>query len=487
MKRLLQFNKGYILLYSMLLVLVITPLFQQGVFGDGILYLTVAFNRYRGYGSFWHQHFSDTSMSFFCEQPPLYFETLAWFYKLFGGAEVAEKIFTIVLLLLTILLINLIWKRLNGKGSRYTSLSWLPSLFAFSVSVFAWTYCNQVIETMVIPLALLVFYTHLVFIEEQTLYKKTLLFIFIIGLLFALLLTKGIQSTFVLAILFFAALSWKKKNVKSLLIQNVLLALGFGLLSFLFFFYNPAANFWLRSYFDKRIIATFNHIGATTDNHFEIIFRYLTEQIPLLVVLLLVMIYFKVKSNYPVSIFLKNGIRSSKVWWLVLISLSGVIPLALTLEQRGFYLTPTIPFIAIAFAFAYKRYFFVFFSRLNRNRVVITVVTYTILTGSLLFFVLLKNKYKYDEGMLKDISLLKTMVPSGETIGFDKSMWDMYSLRSYVKKTNNNDFLNSDTTRVYVLNKDNKAMPPEGYKKINCTTYWFDIYYKKPKELTLPP
>jgi hypothetical protein len=334
---------------------------------------------------------------------------------------------------------------------------------------------------MVIPLTLLVFYVHLIYIKEQSVFRKILLFLTIIVLLFALLLTKGIQATFVLTILFFAGLSWQPKKLKRLLIQNILLVLGFALIAFFVFYYNSNAKFWLMSYFDKRIIATFNQVGATTNNHFEIILRYLMELIPLLLLMFFLMIYFKVRMKYPFLIFLKNSRNNRVAWWLVFISLSGAIPLALTLEQRGFYIAPSIPFIVLAFVFTCKRYFFVFFVRLRRKKTLLSIFTCSLMIVSILFFILFKNDCKRDEDMLKDVSLIKKVVPYGETIGFDKSMWNMFSLRSYLNKANNNDCLVSDTTLFFVLNKDNKILPPNGYKKLNYKTYWLDIYYKKNK------
>jgi hypothetical protein len=483
MKRLLQFNTGYIFLFSILVILIVTPLFQYGLFGDGILYLAVAFNRFKGYGSFWSQHFSSTSMSFFCEQPPLYFETLAWVYKLFGGAEIAERVFTLILVLLTVVFLILIWKKLNRNTNKFKRISWLPCVLLFFMPVVIWTYSNQVIESMVIPLTLMVFYVHLIYMEEKKLYKKVFWFCIIIILLFSLLLTKGIQAVFPLTILFFAGLSWQQKDFKKIITLNSLLIIGFGLLSFFVFYYNNAANFWLKNYFEKRLIATFNHVGATTNNHFDIIFRYLIEQTPLVLSIFLLMIYFKISIKYPFSIFLKNITSNRVSWWLVFISLSGAIPLALTLEQRGFYITPSIPFVVIAVTFACKRYFFLFFARLTRYRVILSVVSYITLIGSLIFFTLSVNTYKRDEDMLKDIALVKKIVPYGETIGFDKSMWNMFGFRSYVNKANNNDFSVSDTTFFYILDKDNKALPPVGYKKINYKTYWLDIYCKEGKKL----
>ena len=340
-----KINGGYLFLFSFLTVFIITPLFQKGVFGDGLMYLTVAFNRFKGYGSFWEQRYSETSMSFFCEQPPLYFESLSWFYNFFGGNEIAEKIFTLVLLSLSVLLISAIWNTLTNR--KYTQISWLPSLLLLLVPIFSWTFANQVIETMVVPLSLLVFYLYLIFIEEKTKLKKVFSFFGVVGLLFLLFLTKGVQSVFLLGALFLGGITFDKAVFKKRVVNTFLLLLTFSGLCVLVFFTNEKARFWIESYFQKRLVATFNHVGATADYHAQIIVRYFSELIPIFVLLFLVSLYFKVKQQHSFSLQWKNFKNNKPALWLILISLSASLPMALTLEQRGFYLAPSFPFVVL--------------------------------------------------------------------------------------------------------------------------------------------
>ena len=472
-------NSGYLFLFSFLTVFIITPLFQKGVFGDGLMYLTVAFNRFKGYGSFWEQRYSETSMSFFCEQPPLYFESLGWFYKFFGGAEIAEKIFTLVLLFLIVILISAIWNRLNANDKKYKQISWLPSVLLLIIPIFSWTYSNQVIETMVVPLSLLVFYLHLIFIKTDNNMKKFVSFFGIIVLLFLLLLTKGAQSVFLLGALFLAGITIEKKNLKKLILQNILLVIIFSGICVTVFLSNEKARFWTENYFHKRLVATFNHVGATANYHAEIIVRYFSELIPVFVLLLIISVYFKIKYKYFFSIQWENFKKNKTALWLILISLSASFPMALTLEQRGFYLTPSFPFVVLGLALLYKKYFYILLSKVfvGREKIIFGIAGVFML-GGILFFFQFKNNYKRDEGMIKDVELLKKIIPYGEIIGIDQSVWNTFSLHSYLNKENNNSLLVSDTTKFFVQDKENKIPIPTNYKKLNLNTFWLDVYQK---------
>jgi 4-amino-4-deoxy-L-arabinose transferase-like glycosyltransferase len=475
--------KGYLFLFFLAFGIIITSLFRHGLFGDGLMYLNVAFNNFKGYGDFWHQHYSKTAMSFFCEQPPLYFECLSFFYTLFGGAEYAEKIFTICLLFLSVLFIALIWNKLNKKTPAYKSLAWLPSVLLIAVPVYSWTYSNQVIETMVVPLSLCAFYILLVLLDEHNKLKVGLLVVLFTSIAICLLLTKGVQSVFIIAAPFFLSLT-NKPSRKKLIVLNFLMGIVFVLSCLLLFLFCTGAKEWLDCYVNKRLIATFNHVGATTTYHAEIIIRYFTELIPVLLFFLFVSIFLKIKNKYSFQLQFKNLISNKKSLSLLLISFSASLPLALTLEQRGFYLVPAFPFIVLAFTNMYKRFIFYCFGNLFANHKKMQNILLVILGSlSLAFFCYRYDTYKDDGDMLHDIPLVKKYVPYGETIRVDPSMWDMFTLHAYVKKYNDNDLSITDTNATYfILNKENKALVPKNYIKLHEHTLWLDIYKNKNKK-----
>jgi hypothetical protein len=475
--------KGYLFLFFLAFGIIITSLFRHGLFGDGLMYLTVAFNRFKGYGDFWHQQYSKTAMAFFCEQPPLYFETLSAFYKLLGGTEYVEKFFTTCLLLLAVLFTTLIWNKLNRNTSIYKSLSWLPTALLVAVPVYSWSFSNQVIETMVAPLSLLAFYLLLLLVEEKNKPKIFLLFILFAFLTLCLLLTKGVQSIFIIAAPFLLALT-NKPSRKKLVTLNFIAVVVFAACCAILFLSVDGAKDWLTCYVNKRLIATFNHVGATTTYHAEIIIRYFTELIPVLLFFTLVSFYVRFKNKYSFALQFKNLVSNKINLSLFLISCSASLPMALTLEQRGFYLVPAFPFIVLALTNMYKRYVFYFFNKLFRNNKKIQNMLLTILAlASLFFFIYRYDTYKDDEDMLRDMPIVKKYVPYGETILIDNSMWNMFTLHAYVKRYNDNDLSTNDTNATYMLiNKGNTAKAPKKYIKLNEKTLWLDIYINSNKK-----
>lgn len=295
--------------------------------------------------------------------------------------------------------------------------------------------------------------------------------------MFCLFLTKGIQSVFIVAAPFILSLisKWSKGRI---LFLAFLLLLSFIGCSLVVYVVSDGAKDWISCYLNKRLIATFNHVGATTTYHAEIIIRYFTELIPVILFFLSVSVYFKTACKYSFKLQFKSLLSDKINLWLFLISLSASLPLAVTLEQRGFYLVPSFPFVVLALCNMYKRYVFYILGKLFKNHYARLNAILT-LFGLISFclFAFQYGTYKNDEGMLKDVATVKNIIPSGETIGIDPSMWNMFALHSYLKKYNDNNLSPSDTNAVYfILNKDNSATAPKKYSKIKAQTFWFDVY-----------
>jgi 4-amino-4-deoxy-L-arabinose transferase-like glycosyltransferase len=102
----------WLLTFTAVTILVISQLVQDGMFMDGMIYVTVSRNLAEGVGSFWDPYFSATLMTSYHEQPPLYFGLLALFYKVFGSSMYVERLFSLVCLAVTCFYMHLFWKKL---------------------------------------------------------------------------------------------------------------------------------------------------------------------------------------------------------------------------------------------------------------------------------------------------------------------------------------------------------------------------------------
>ncbi|MCE9538824.1 MAG: glycosyltransferase family 39 protein, partial [Bacteroidetes bacterium] len=207
---------------SAILILTISQLIQDGVFMDGMLYISVSRNLADGLGTFWEPHFSLTYYDIFREQPPLYFGLLAAFYKIFGTSMYVERLFCFVCFTLTLIYIHRIWKTLFFDDQQINKNSWLPILFFISIPICFWSYSNHVEETV-----MTLFTTMSVYYLSNVLFKKenVIFYLILAGVcVFLASLTKGIQGLFPITAVFSywlvsnKSISFKKNIIYSLIL-----------------------------------------------------------------------------------------------------------------------------------------------------------------------------------------------------------------------------------------------------------------------------
>jgi 4-amino-4-deoxy-L-arabinose transferase-like glycosyltransferase len=77
----------WLLTINAIVWLILLPLYQDGMFMDGVQYAAVARNLAKGIGSFWFPVFSDNyvaGLNSFHEHPPLVYYLQSFFFKIFA-------------------------------------------------------------------------------------------------------------------------------------------------------------------------------------------------------------------------------------------------------------------------------------------------------------------------------------------------------------------------------------------------------------------
>jgi 4-amino-4-deoxy-L-arabinose transferase-like glycosyltransferase len=133
---------GFRYLVGALFAAVTLPrMIQRGMFLDGITYAVVARNMASGVGTFWRPSFSDTSYATFFEQPPLGLGLEAIAFWLLGDHLFVERLYSILVLVVTAFLMLAIWRKVVRPG-----YDWLPFAFWVLPSVVTWGVVNNMLE-----------------------------------------------------------------------------------------------------------------------------------------------------------------------------------------------------------------------------------------------------------------------------------------------------------------------------------------------------
>lgn len=464
----------WLITFAFILILIVSQLIQDGAFMDGVLYVTVSKNLADGLGTFWEPHLSKVDIPFH-DQPPLYFGLLAVFYKLLGTSMYVERLFCFSCFSLTALYIHKLWKKIFIQNINIADLSWLPVFFWVTIPICFWAYINFVEETVMTLFVLIsVYYAYIgLFLKKNTVYNLILAGIFI----FLASLTKGFQGLF--PIIAAGAYFLAAKNIsfwKMLLYTAILVGVPVLIYTFLVVAdYSIFVSF--QQYFDKRLVATFNGVHTTTDERSFLLVRLFFHLLPSLSIGLITWLIAKKHNKTSIE---KINDRSVIVW-LVLIGLSGTLPLMITLEQRTWYLVTSLPFFAIAISMFIASNIQSWIGKIKMDSKGFTLfkkVSWSLFFASIIFVFSQVGNTKRDKEMLSDVYIFGKIIPYGSVVSVPPPMCFDFSFKEYMIRYFyiSCDIKNSNHNYLITRKNFSKELIPIEYKRYAIKTSEFDLY-----------
>jgi hypothetical protein len=473
------FNPFVLLTFSLVLVLIVSQLIQDGMFMDGSLYVCVSHNLSQGIGTFWEPNYSKTSMVIFREQPPLYFGLMSIFFKVFGSSMYVERFFGFCCLVVELFLMVCLWRSVikEHTGARH---SWLPILFFIIIPVVFWSYANLVEETVMVIFATMAVLFLRYAIQEKEKMKQFALIVLAAIAIFLSTLTKGIQGSFPLVAVIIFWLFERKISFKKSILLSIVLIICFSGIYLMLFLIDDTIYLNLKLYLENRLSKAFvTNVHKTTDSHFYLLYRLISELIPLFVILFLMIIFvYKKQKNHKLSNTYLKTVNS-----FIFIGLSGTLPLMLTREQRGFYLLTALPFFALTLAlvsYPYISFQITLWKKKIRLFTLFRLAAILMLLGSVIFTLLQINEYKRDKALLHDVYLFLPLLPKGSIVKLSDDLMDNWSIQNYLVRYKyiSSDFFDRNTKYLIKSKKYDFAFPLNNYQKIDLKTELFDLYIK---------
>jgi 4-amino-4-deoxy-L-arabinose transferase-like glycosyltransferase len=451
-KRILSDNRLPFILITLAAIvwLVCLPLFQDGMFMDGVQYAAVARNLAKGIGTFWFPVFSENfvaGLNSFHEHPPLVYFLQSFFFKIFGLHNIyPERIYDLFMLLLTAWFMILIWKQLFKNNESVSKHYWLPVLLWVIMPVVFWSFANNIHE-----LTMGVFTTAAIYFflpstdNNQSLVSKSFALIAGGASIVAAFLCKCVPGLFPLAFfgiyyITFRKISFQKSAISTLIVVAILGVSALAILAI------PEAKASLRIWFFDRMMHRISN-NPVAGSHFHILKGLITEQLPAIAIVLLIFIFSKFKR-------IENNINKNALVFLLLIGLSASLPLMITKVQRDFYFIPALPFFAMAWATLVATAINTFAEKLSANRklwIGVTAIAALLFFGGILTTYLKAGNIKRHKAQLEDVYSLKKMLPAETTVCVpEEIMWHDWSFRCYMMRYNDIAFTREDTCAYYI-------------------------------------
>lgn len=440
------------------------------MFADGTLYAAVARNMALGKGSFWHPHLAVSMHDHFHEQPPLGLFLQSLFFHVFSGIY-PERVYELVMLFVDGWLMARIWRNWFGeKENLRSSYSWPLLLFILSPVVF-WAFANNVLETTMMAFAMAATDRLITGLVHG---KRFALNILLAGLFtLGASLCKGPQGMFAIC---FPAILWicrRQVSFGRALGATAIMGTVIGVF-YAVVLTNAHTQETFVSWYRSRIVVTFGGTHNTSGSHFALLYDLLLDLIP---PLLIAGIFFLAGKNRAAA---EDNVRPQATA-LFLLALSGSLPLMVTLEQRPFYLTTSIPFYALALA-AWTRPYFNAAMRRSEKRAGLWkftgVFSILLIAGVITATVLMAGTPKRDAGLLHDMRITAEMIGEGNNAGCDKATYENWGAVNYFIRYKNillNPNYKLEGTRYYL---STTPEGPEGWKPVSFDRQHFYMFVR---------
>jgi len=464
----------WLLTFSIVILLTLTRLIQDGMFLDSMLYTCVSHNLSKGIGTFWFPVFSPTyhnsGSPFFLEHPPLVFGIESLFYKILGDSMYVERFYIFLTICISAFLIHRLWKIIFINDDELKRMSWLPILFWITIPSCSWSYSYNMMEDTMGLFCLSAVLSSFKAAESNK--NRPGLLLLSGFFVFLATFSKGVPGLFPLSVPFLYWLTIRKKTFLNTLISSIVILIV-PVVIYLILFNLAQSKESLTFYITHRLLVRIQD-NPTVSSRFNILFRLVSELIPQMTLVGFVILITKIK-KYNLHLF-RN--LNYSVFFIVT-GLSASAPLVLTLVQRGFYLVPSFPYFAIGFSIIISPVIFFARENLNNNpkkRKVLLGLSIVVFLLALVFLASQKGKAERDKDMLHDVYAIGKEVPENSSITITPdlvSVVECYFIRYF------NISLWVNDPKEYYLTMKTSGFHNEAYEKLKIDTKLYDLYRRK--------
>lgn len=410
---------------GMFLLLVSPGLLTEGMFLDGLWYSSIADNLSSDLSRLWHLSYTNTINTEFYSHPPLAIWLESLWFAVLGEAFWVEKLCSFFSIVLAASVLVLIWKQL-GFEMKY---SFLPLFFLVLVPDISWAATNNMLENTMMIFVLLT----VLFMLKSYDGKRKWLFVLLSSLtLFLSFMTKGFTGLYTLAFPFCMWLVRREETFMKMFCDTLWILFLFMLWFTLMVTLSDSAQTYFRNYFTLVL----NGVEVrTVPSRFTIIYKFVSQLLPSVCILIMFVLYgIKLRKNGFRKE--KNGIKIHKSLDLsvvfMLLALCGVVPVMLSLKQRGFYVLTVYPFCAIAFSvlvLSNVKKMFEIWS--DRTKNIIFALSLFLFVSGIAANVFNFGRIGRDETKIEDMKVILRKVGRGDVVSVPLSMRREYSLYGY--------------------------------------------------------
>jgi len=451
----------------------IVPLWMYGVFDDGMFYSCISRNLvFDAQATIWDLKVSNALDSGFNGHPPMAFWIQSLFFWIIGDFYWIERVFSLLMALLTILLIHKCWKLFNKEDANLAIFFWM------CIPIVGWSYANNMLENI-----FTVFTTAAIWLILRQALRNTYFIstIFIAALLiFGGTLVKGPVALYPLAAGGIYALIYNRTLLKRAIIGTFAMTSLIGLAYWMLFAWSPRAQIFFDQYVELQLKGSLAGMDSLAEHRFFLVESIVEE---VLIVLSIILGMRLLCFFFQSSIQKKINWRLTFLW--LFIAFSASLPMLISPKQLRFYIVPSMVFYSLSLATLSVPFWVAlanYFKDFSRSR--------KLLKGGLLIglFICLslsvfnKEKYARSLDVLPDSMTIGHVIPNHTEAYLDPSLYTVWNLHAYMYRYFYIDLSTVFKNQDYVIMSKNKGFHRPEYKQVDLPLSSFRVYKRSQKE-----
>jgi len=464
---------------GLLLLIIVIPCTQHGMFLDGVIYAAIAKNESLGYGSLWHPAYSKTLFPVFYEHPPLaiYFQSL--FFKWFGQGFGVERFYCFLMAAGQFSLIGWYW--LTRSKETLSTLGML--LLLWLLIPLNQMYIDNMLEG---TLSLFTTFASLLLLAKKP--SKPVAWIQLVICSTAIVIAffcNGPVAFFPLAIPVIRNFINKDASVYQGLKETAMLIILIVLMLSAIFFLLPDALINTQNYFKQQLLASIvgsRQLKYTGLNHLNVLLIYIRAYWVVSAFALGCLISAaKIKGDRILKT-LTSCLQNHYFLIFFLLSLVSSLPVGISHRQAFSYIIPSASFYTLAMMWLCHDAFNTVVNYCKSNPRLfkgLLIMGYCFFSTCLIALFCFANGIKQNKAMLKDIDYLVHYLKNDEIISASPLIYNSYYTAAYFSR---NAMISITPTigQTWYITLKNETIPKH-YHAVDLPLYYYNLAHRNVK------
>jgi hypothetical protein len=275
---------------------------------------------------------------------------------------------------------------------------------------------------------------------------------------------------------FFAWLIYREEDFVKMSLRSLVLFSTTALPIVLLYLFSEGANEHFNNYFKYQVIGSIQNV-VTVDSRFAIVGEFLQASIFPLAVTFLLLVQGFARNRIQAKAAIKGSAKHSL--FLFLVVLSGILPIMVSMKQRGFYILTVYPLLAVSLSLLLQSNAAYLVARITRKQTtMLRIIALFLLIISFSLSVAQVGRIGRDKDKIADCHAIIEVVEKNSLIDLSPDLYVDWSLHAYMARYGNVSLIVDCSEHEYYLTDRMNEHQPD-YIRVDVELNSFVLFRRR--------